>query len=249
LVFDFKDKKKQHLDTDVKGFSWPVATFVNMCTVVAGSIIGLLLQQVFTEGIESMVFQAIGLGTILISLKMMLKLPDGWMLPVIFSLVLGGISGELLQLDVRILSITESFKELLNIADTGFSEGLITAFLLFCIGSMTIVGAIEEGLQGKRTLIYVKSTLDGFAAIALTSAFGIGVMFSVIPMLIFQGGITVFSSFLKNIFTEKAIEALSATGGVLIMGIAINMLNLGVINLEKLLPALLYIIIFARFKR
>ena len=225
---------------------WPIATFVNMLSVAVGSILGLLLQSVFTEDIQGIVFQAIGLGTILIGLKMALRLPDGYMLIFIFALILGGILGGIIALAELISSLSDQLKLFVGASDSNFTEGLITAFLLFCIGSMTIVGALEEGLSKNRSLIYVKSTLDGFTAIALTASFGIGVLFSIIPMLIFQGGITVLAVKLKPIFDQKTLDLVSAVGGILIIGISINMLQLGEITLENLLPSLLVAIIFSK---
>lgn len=226
---------------------WPIATFVNMLSVVVGSILGLLLQSVFTEDIQGIVFQAIGLGTILIGLKMALRLPDGYMLIFIFALILGGIFGEVMGLAEWMSSLSDQLKSFVGASDSNFTEGLITAFLLFCIGSMTIVGALEEGLSKNRSLIYVKSTLDGFTAIALTASFGIGVLFSIIPMLIFQGGITVLAVKLKPIFDQITLDLVSAVGGILIIGISINMLQLGEITLENLLPSILVVIMLSKF--
>ena len=226
---------------------WPIATFVNMLSVTVGSILGLLLQSVFTEEIQGIVFQAIGLGTILIGLKMALRLPDGYMLIFIFALILGGIFGEVMGLAEWMSSLSDQLKSFVGASDSNFTEGLITAFLLFCIGSMTIVGALEEGLSKNRSLIYVKSTLDGFTAIALTASFGIGVLFSIIPMLIFQGGITVLAVKLKPIFDQITLDLVSAVGGILIIGISINMLQLGEITLENLLPSILVVIILSKF--
>lgn len=225
---------------------WPVATFVNMLTIAIGSTLGLLLQQVFTEDIQNIVFQAVGLGTILIGLKMALKLPDGYMLIFIFALILGGILGEVLGLAEWMSGLSDQFKSIVGATDSKFTEGLITAFLLFCVGSMTIVGALEEGLNKNRNLIYIKSTLDGFTAIALTASYGIGVLFSIVPMLFFQGGITVLAEKLKPVFDEKTLDLVSAVGGILIIGISINMLKLGQITLENLLPAILVAILFSK---
>ena len=225
---------------------WPIATFVNMLTVAVGSILGLLLQSVFNEDIQGIVFQAVGLGTILIGLKMALRLPDGYMLIFIFAMILGGITGEVLGLAEWMSGLSDQLKSFVGASDSNFTEGLITAFLLFCIGSMTIVGALEEGLNKNRSLIYVKSTLDGFTAIALTASFGIGVLFSIIPMLIFQGGITVLAVKLKPIFDQNTLDLVSAVGGILIIGISINMLQLGEITLENLLPAILVAILFSK---
>ena len=221
----------------------PIGTFVNMTTVTVGSLIGIALQQVFPANIQAIIFQAIGLGTILIGIQMSLKLPNGYMLIFIFSLILGGLLGEIIGIQEMLKSLGDLLKNTFQVGDENFSEGMITAFLLFCIGSMTIVGAIEEGIQGKRELLFIKSTLDGITSIALASTYGIGILFSIFPMLIFQGGITVLANRLQGFFTEKIIAQLSAVGGVLIIGIAINMLQLGTINVEDLLPSLLVVVV------
>lgn len=226
----------------------PTGTLINTVAIVLGSLLGLFLKQFFTEGMEMIIFQALGLGTILIGLKMSLKLPDGYMLVCIFSLVLGGIVGELIHLDDIILSLSDSLKSVSGSSDASFSEGLITAFLLFCIGSMTIVGAIEEGLNDNRELLIVKSTLDGFSSIALAATLGVGVLFSVIPLLIFQGGLTLSAKRLKPVFDKTTIDVLSSVGGILIIGISINLLKLGQINLENLLPSLVICIILTKIK-
>lgn len=226
---------------------WPKATFVNMLTVTIGSLIGLWLKQFFSEEIQGIVFQAVGLGTLLIGIRMALKLPDGYLLIFMFSLIIGAVFGQWFRVDLMFNDISESLKLMVGNHDSRFSEGLITAFLLFCVGSMTIIGALEEGLQNKRELIYVKAMLDGFSSIALASTYGIGVLFSIIPMFFLQGGITVMAFHLKNIFSEKVMDSLSAVGGILILGIAILLLDLGKINLENLLPSLLIVTIMSYF--
>jgi len=226
----------------------PIGTLINVAAVIGGSLLGLLIQQFFTEGLEHIVFQALGLGTILIGLKMALRLPEGYMLIAIFSLLLGGIFGELIQLDDIIKGLSENLKSISGSSESNFSEGLITAFLLFCIGSMTIVGSLEEGLNQNRELLVVKSTLDGFSSIALSATLGIGVIFSVIPLLIFQGGLTLSAQRLNPIFDKTTTDVLSAVGGILILGISINLLKLGKVNLENLLPALLFCIVLSKLK-
>lgn len=225
---------------------WPIATFVNMFTVAMGCILGLLLHSVFTEDIQIISMQAIGLATILIGLKMSLRLPDGYMLIFIFALIIGGIVGQIVGLADWISWLSDELKKMIGASDSKFTEGLVTAFLLFCIGSMTIVGALEEGLSKNRSLLYAKSALDGITAIALTASHGIGVLFSIIPMLLFQGGITVLAVKLKPIFDEKTLNLVSAVGGILIIGISINILKLGEINLENLLPSILVAIILSK---
>lgn len=226
---------------------WPKATFINMLTVTIGSLIGLWLKQFFSSDIQSIVFQAVGLGTLLIGIKMALKLPEGYLLVFMFSLIIGAILGQWLRVDLIFNDFSDSIKIMIGNNDSQFSEGLITAFLLFCVGSMTIVGALEEGIQNKKELLYVKSLLDGFSSIALASTYGVGVLFSIIPMLIFQGGLTMLASRLKNIFSHKVQDSLSAIGGMLIIGISILLLKLGEISLENLLPSLVIISIMSYY--
>jgi uncharacterized membrane protein YqgA involved in biofilm formation len=217
----------------------PIGTFINMGAVTIGSLIGLYLQGIFPANIQLIIFQAIGLGTLVLGVMMSLKVPEGYLLNFIFSLILGGVVGELLGVQAGLQGLGDTIKAVLDITEGAFTEGLITAFLLFCIGSMTFVGAIEEGLEGKRDLLLVKSTLDGISAIAFAATYGIGVLFSIIPMLIFQGGITLLARQLQQFFTPTMIAQLSALGGALIIGIGINILGLGAINVENLLPGLL----------
>ena len=220
----------------------PIGTFINMATVVVGSAVGIMFKTAIGADYQSIVFQALGLGTLMIGLKMTMAVKGDHMLKIIFALVIGGVVGNFFQLDVQMASLSESVKALIGSEEQGFTDGLVNAFLLFCIGSMTILGSLEEGLSGKKELLLVKSTLDGFASIALSAVYGVGVLFSILPMLFFQGGITVFAPFIKKLVREDHLDAIGALGGVLILGIAIRMLELGPLNLENLLPALVLII-------
>lgn len=226
----------------------PLGTLFNVLTVIVGSLIGLLLQHVFTPNMQGIVFQAVGLGTVLIALKMMWRLPEGKMLIFLFALILGGLTGEIIGLDTFFENISNAVKSLIGNQDSAFSEGLITAFLLYCVGSMTIVGSIEEGISGKRDLLVVKSVLDGFSSIALASTYGVGVAFSVIPLFIFQGSLTVLAKKGKTFFDPVTVDVLSAIGGALIFGIAINLLNIGNIRVENLLPALVVGVVMVKVR-
>ena len=223
----------------------PIGTFVNMATVVVGSLIGVSLQQVFPPNIQAIIFQAIGLASLLIGIQMSLKVPNGYLLILIFSMILGGVLGELMRLDQMLAGMGDALKALIRAENSQFTEGLVTAFLLFCIGSMTIVGAIDEGLRGKRELLMVKSTMDGITSIAFAATYGIGVLFSIIPMLIVEGGMTVMARQLERFFTPIVINQLSAAGGLLIIAIGIRLLNLGEINIENLLPSLVLVVLFS----
>lgn len=220
----------------------PIGTFANVIAVIIGSLIGLLLHKRFPEKIKLIVFQAIGLGTIIIGIQMALKVES--LLILIFSLLIGGIIGQAIDLEKRFEKFGNFLKTNIKSNNEYFVEGLITAFLIFCIGSMTIIGAIDEGTRHDHSLLFTKSILDGFTSIALASTYGIGVLFSIIPLLIYQGGITLLAMQFQNFFSEILINQLTAIGGVLILGIGINLLEVKKIKITNLLPALVTVIIF-----
>ncbi len=220
----------------------PIGTFVNMTTVALGSLIGLILREVFTENIQNITILAVGFSILIIGIRMSIKVPEEFLLIFIFSLIFGGILGEFFGL----LEFLDSCEEWINanfrIGKARFTEGLITAFILFCASSLTIVGAIEEGMQGKRELLLVKSALDGVTAIALASSYGVGVLVSIVPMLLIQGGLTLLASNVKHLFNKSAIALLSGVGGVLIVAISIKILGLSDFRVVNLLPALVVVI-------
>ncbi len=220
----------------------PLGTIVNTITVMVGSTIGTLLSTRFPEKIKNIVFQAIGLGTLVIGMKMAFEVQN--ILVLIFSLLLGGIAGELLKLNDRFEKMADILKSKLKRSSHNFSEGLVTAFLIFCMGSMTIVGAIDEGLRGNHSILLTKSVLDGFTSVALASTYGFGVFFSSIPLFIFQAGITLLASLSQKFFTPLMISQLTSVGGAMILGIGINLLDIKKIKIINLLPALIFVVIF-----
>ena len=224
----------------------PIGTFVNMVTVVIGGLIGLSIANAIPESLDQIISQAIGLGVLIIGLQMAFKLPESFLLVFILSLIFGGITGHLLRVDILLLDFADLFKNLVATNDSAFTEGLTTAFILFCVGSLTILGALEEGIQGKRNLLLVKSGLDGISAIIFTAKLGVGVIFSNFPMLLFQGGITMLARQLKKLMNETDMLLLSAVGGTLIVAIGINILELATIQIENLLPALLFLFPLSR---
>ncbi len=218
------------------------STIINAITIIIGSSIGLLLNRKIPDNIKTIVFQAIGLSTILLGINMGLKSTN--FIYIIFSVIIGVIIGEFFKLDHKFQIFSENIKHKFKFKDEYFTEGLISAFLIFCIGSMTIVGAINAGINNDHTLLLTKSILDGFTSIALASTFGIGVMLSFIPLLIFQGGITIFANFFAKFFSSEIINDLTAVGGIIILALALEILNLKKMKLINFLPALVIIIIF-----
>ncbi len=216
-------------------------TLINSLAVIAGGTAGLFLKQSMPEKYKTIYFQAVGLFTLAIGISMIWNL--GHILIVVGSIVTGSLFGEFLKLEERTERMGEIIKLKLKTNDKQFTEGLVSSFLLFCIGSMTILGAVQEGIEGKSDLLLTKSLMDFFSAIVLASAFGSGVIVSAIPLLIFQGAITLTARYAGTFFNENIIQGISWVGGILLIGLAINILEIKKINLINMLPSLLFITI------
>lgn len=227
----------------------PIGTFINMATIIIGSLIGLLFQQIFPENIRDITFLAVGLGVLVIGLQMSLKVPDEYLPIFIISLVLGGILGELIGVEDFLDDCELWMRANFKFGQQRFSEGLMTAVVLFCASSITIIGAIEEGIQGKRELLIVKAALDGVTSIALASTYGMSILLSVIPMLIIQGGLTILASQVKTLFTKNTLAVLSGVGGLLIVAVSVKMLELGNFRVANLLPSLLVVVLLTWLQR
>lgn len=218
-------------------------TVVNVVAVVLGSCIGMLIGSKLPQRIVKTVFQALGLFTLLIGIIMALKGEE--MLVMIFSLIIGSIVGELCRIDEKVERLSCKLKNVLQVGNPHFAEGLVTSFLLFCMGAMTILGAIDEGLGNGSQVLFTKSLMDGFSSIALASVMGVGVVFSVVPMLIYQGGITLLAYWLGDFVAQQVVAELTAVGGVMLIGLGINILEIKKIKVMNMLPALLLVIVFA----
>lgn len=216
-------------------------TIINVLAIIAGSSVGLLLKRKLPERYTRIVFQAIGLFTIFLGIKMTLS--SHHIIYLIFSLVLGSITGEMLRLDKQIDRFSNFIRIKLKSDNEKFAEGFISSFLLFCMGSMTVLGAIEEGLGNEPKLLIAKSIMDGFSSIALASAMGIGVLLSAVPLLLYQGSITVFATYFHENLTELYVNEITAVGGIMLLGLGISILDIKKINIINMLPGLLYMIL------
>ncbi len=224
----------------------PFGTLFNVVTVLLGSTIGLLFKKMINPELNKKVFFVMGLFTLVLGFSMAIKSTD--FILMFLSLVFGTMYGEYCELDKSITHFTEKLKKKIKVKDDKFTDGIVTAFLLFCIGSMTIVGAIDEGLGKTPDILYTKAVMDGISSIILASAFGIGVLFSIFPMLIFQGGLTVLVFYYKDFFPPELIEHISAVGGVLIIAIGFKILGYKKINPTNMLPALLVLVLLFYLK-
>jgi len=223
-----------------------IGTVINVGAVILGSAIGLAFRSRIPKRLFEIVFQALGLFTICLGLVMAFKANN--MLIMVFSLVTGSLLGEWINIEKGTEKLSDNIKQRLGKEnDESFSTGMITAFLLFCMGSMSILGCFEEGMGKGANLLFTKSIMDGFSAIALTAAFGIGVMFSSVPLLLYQAGLTLLAVFFGNIMPESIIIELTGIGGILILGLGITILDIKKIRVLNMLPALFIEVLLCYF--
>ena len=222
-----------------------IGTLINAAAILVGGSLGLLLHARLPDRFSKIVFQALGLFTIFLGVSMAFKTNE--FLILIFSLLIGSIIGEALKLEEGLDRLSDYLKKRLSIKGGRFTEGLVTAFLLYCVGSMTILGAIEEGLGDEPNLLLVKSLMDGFSSIALAAAMGVGVIFSIIPLLLYQGGLTLAAAWAGDYFSEPVINELTAVGGVILLGLGLKILEIKNIKVVNMLPSLVIVVILALF--
>ena len=224
-------------------------TIVNSLAIISGCIIGMILKGHFPKRISAILFQGIGLVTLVIGMQMAIKAQE--IILIILSVVFGGIIGEVIDIEKRLDRWGEKIKLIFKQqkGKEKFTEGFITASLLYCVGSMAVMGAIEEGINGNPDILLAKSALDGISSIIFTASFGIGVLFSTIPVFLYQGTITQVAILVKNWITVDMINEMTAVGGILILGLALGILEIKKLKIANLLPSLLIILLLTAIKK
>lgn len=218
-----------------------IGTIVNTVAVLVGGLLGLVLNKKMPGRVTSIYFQAIGLFTLAVGATMAVSMEK--ILIIVSSLAIGSLLGEWWNLEKGAEQLSEYLKKRFKIGSERFSEGLVTAFLLFCVGSMTILGTIQEGTGGSPDLLYTKSMMDFFSAILLASAFGVGVAFSALPLFLFQVSLTLFAMFASHFFTDDIILGLTNVGGILLIGLGINILEIKKLRIMNMLPSLVIVVL------
>ncbi|MBI3872559.1 MAG: DUF554 domain-containing protein [candidate division Zixibacteria bacterium] len=216
-----------------------LGTWVNTATVLAGSTIGLAFGDRLPERLKQSVFTGLGLITMSIGISMVIK--GSRPLVIVGSLVIGGVIGELIGIERELERFAGWLQRRARVRSGDFVRGFVTASILFCVGPMTVVGSIQDGVSGDSTLLLTKSVMDGFSSIALAATTGVGVLFSAATVIIVQGSLTLLSGLLSALTRPAAIDQLSAVGGLLILGLAIRMLGLKDIRVANYLPALVIV--------
>jgi hypothetical protein len=225
-----------------------IGTIVNVLAIIVGSILGFLVKGKLPERFQNIVIQGISLAVLIIGLQMAFSVENTkGTLVVIFSLVIGGIIGEILKIEDRLEGLGEKIQSRFGNEDGLFVQGFVQSSLIYCVGAMAIMGAIQDGLNNDPSILFTKSLLDGIASVAFSATFGIGVLFSSIPVLIYQGSITLLSSWAQKLLNQDVVVMMTATGGLLIMAIGLNMLLSAKIKIGNLLPSIFVAIVIAQF--
>lgn len=229
-----------------------LGTIVNAAAVIVGSILGLVLKFGIPERFKSTIMQAISLSVIFIGTSGVLqgifkvlnsgRIDRQYIMLMIFSLVIGGLVGEILRIEDFLDRLGERIKKavskVIKSENSTFTEGFVTASLVFCVGAMAIVGSLEDGLNRNFSILFAKSILDGVTSVIFSATLGIGVMFSSVAVLLYQGSITLLAGLLKPLLTDTVVLQMSMVGSVLIFAIGLNMLGVSKIKVGNLLPAI-----------
>ena len=220
-------------------------TIVNCITVIIGSLVGVLCKKGISQRFSNAIMQGLGLCVLYIGISGTLEGQN--VLVAILSMASGAIIGEALDLDSRLDRLAKRLEKAAGgQGDGSIARGFVTASLLFCVGAMSIVGSIQGGLSGNHETIFAKSLIDGIAAIVLASTMGIGVIFSALFILVYQGGIALCAGFVAPILTDAIIAEMTCVGSLLIAGLAFNMLGITKLKVMNFVPAIFMPIIICR---
>jgi uncharacterized protein len=215
-------------------------TFINVGTVLAGTLLGVLVGRRLPAGLQQRVMAGLGLVTLVIGVDLALSWRDTSPLYVLGGVLLGGIAGEALAIERRLEALGDRIQRAVERGEhSTVSEAFVTASLLFCVGPLTVVGAIQDGLTGDYQALATKALLDGFASIALAATLGWGVALAAVTILFVQGGISLGAELFDDVLRGEALDAMTSAGGVLIIGISLKLLDLKDVKVGNFLPALI----------
>lgn len=210
-------------------------TIVNCLAIAVGSGLGLLLKSKISPKYQETIMQGLGLSVLLIGLTMAIKTQN--VLIVTISMIVGAVIGEIIDIDGKLNRAGERLSARFQSSGGAIGKAFVTTSLVYCIGAMAIIGALQDGLTGDASTLYAKAMLDGTGAVIFTATLGIGVILSIIPVLVYQGAITLLATWLSPLLTEAVICEVTAVGGLLIVGIGLSLLKISQIKIANLLPA------------
>lgn len=220
-------------------------SIANSVFIISGALLGLAVHKILPPKI--MVLPVQGMALFVISLGLSMSITTKQPLIVIASIAVGSVIGEILDLEGKFERGSKALEARFGENAKGFSAGFITASLLFCTGSMAVLGAFEEGLGGYPSLLLAKGLIDGLTSVAMAASLGFGVVFSFVPVLLYQGSLTLAAGWIQPFMPEAAVAEMSATGGLMLMAIGINLLGFIKIRAMNMLPALVIAVLLVQF--
>ena len=222
-----------------------LGTVVNTCAVLAGSLVGLSAGKKISDGLKETLMKALGLAVTVIGVQMALSAKG--LIPSIACLLLGAVTGELMRIEKGVEMLGEYLKKRSNFSSGSFVQGFMNASLLYVTGAMVIVGCIQDGTAGNHETLFLKSILDGVSSIALASTLGIGVAFSAGSVFVVQGMLTLLAAHISFLQDPPVLSLITTTGGMMILGIGINLLGLTAIRVGNMIPALFFAAVYPLF--
>jgi uncharacterized membrane protein YqgA involved in biofilm formation len=222
-------------------------TLFNTVAILAGGAFGLLVGRYISEKAYKLIFQCLGLFSIHLGISMASKTQD--MLVVMFALLIGAIVGVILDIDGLLTKLGEALRRRFERGGkTGnFTKAFVTTSILYCVGSLSVIGAIENGVNGNPSLFLVKGCMDGSATIFFAASMGIGALFSALPIFIYQGSLTFAAQWLSAYITNSMLNNLSGLGGMVVIGVSLNVLEVTDIKTSNLLPGIVLVLLFSAF--
>jgi len=225
-----------------------LGTIVNSLAIIAGSLLGLFFSRGISDNYKEIILSAIGLSVVLIGIKSAL-VSDSLMV-IIFSLIIGSLIGETMKIEKKLEQLGNILETRVaaRSGDSGsFTRGFVTSSLVFCVGSMAIVGSLESGLTGNHQTLFAKSVLDGVTSIIFASTLGIGVMFSSFAVFLYQGAVTLTAIYMKNFLVAETVQQMSSVGGMLIVAIGLNIMKITTIRVGNMIPAIFLPLVYFVF--
>lgn len=231
-----------------------LGTLINILAIIIGAVLGVVLKKGIPERFKNTIMQAIGLAVVIVGLSGALqgiysvtgdKLDRNYITGMILSLVIGSLLGEIIKIEDKLDKLGEWFQKRFSKGESTFAKGFVTASLVYCVGAMAIVGSLEDGLYGKIDILLAKSMLDGISAIVFAATLGPGVAFSALSVLVYQGAITLAAGALKPVLTDAVVAQMSMVGGVLIMAIGFNILEIKKFRVGNMLPSIFMPLLYA----
>lgn len=223
----------------------PVGPAVNAAAIIVGALLGMVLGNRLPDRVRVIVFQGVGLCVLSIGMKMAFVTTNP--LVMIFSTVIGCAIGEFMGLEAGSVRFGDWCRQRFQSKNPRFTDGMINASMLFCIGAMAIVGSFDEALRDDRTMVYTKAMLNGLTSVALASAYGSGVLLAAVSVFVYQGLFTMGAALLQPWMSPPVVNELVAVGGVLIVGIGLNLLEITKIPLSSTIPAMIVVVVLASF--